>query len=149
MNRLRLSFISLALGGSLKNNDDPQDNVLKFPISHSKQDEELRRLFDQHHVPTSMAHPVEFYMSRDLLIELLEASLQTIKENRVPTTEQEGETQYIESAIQQRIDFLDELRHRRDPEIYIALYPVDLEEEARIAQMIEESEDPEDLFPFS
>lgn len=73
----------------------------------------------------TMLHPLEMFMTRDLLESLTRDSLAALRHNR-PTTETAPERIATDRAIQQRVDFLAWLTGQPE-QIYMALYPAELD----------------------
>lgn len=73
----------------------------------------------------TMLHPLELFMTRETLDALTRQSLDAIRLNRKPT-ETEEERIGVERSIQQRVDFLSWLQTQPE-EIYMALYPADMD----------------------
>lgn len=92
------------------------------PIS----DDELHRILQDASVPgtVSMLRPLELYLNRKWIQELVRESLQRLQSNRHPQDETPTQRKDAVRAIQQRVDFLSWLQRQPDDELYMALYPV-------------------------
>lgn len=92
--------------------------------------------------PVSYESPVELYIPRPQLVELLRQSLVLLESARDRTIETPEQTSYRDGMARQRIWWLEQLQ-RADAMVYIALFPgMTAEEELRLL-----GEDADDLFP--
>jgi hypothetical protein len=97
---------------------------------------------------TTMLHPLELFMPRELLESLTQTSLEAVR-MRPLDKETDIERRAAETAIQQRIDFLGWLQGQPD-NIYMALYPADMDglDELGDLEDLLGDEDPQRDLPF-
>lgn len=112
--------------------------ILQFP-SKFEPDEDphtkaLNDALNAKESETSAMHPLEIYLDREFLITELEASCESIRNRYDWATASETERGYVEAVLQQRVDFLEELRGMTDEKVYVALYPVDGNEPLGMAE---------------
>jgi hypothetical protein len=74
----------------------------------------------------TMLNPLELFLSTELLEQLTRDSLAALRNNRKPDETAEQKVS-ADRAIQQRIDFLAWLDTQRQPDIYMSLYPADMD----------------------
>jgi len=93
-----------------------------------------------------MLHPLELFMSREQLESLTRQSLEAIRTNR-PSTETADERLASDRAIQQRVDFLAWLTTQEE-QVYMAIYPADMDGLDELDDMADQIEDPDNPLPF-
>lgn len=92
----------------------------------------------------TMLHPLELFMTRDLLESLTRDSLAAIRDTR-RAEENDAERTAAERAMQQRVDFLAWLTSQPD-QIYMAIYPAELDGLDELEDLPELNDDhPDDL----
>lgn len=93
-------------------------------MSEYMNDDELQRILGDPSIrgTVSMIRPMEVFINTKFLQELCRESLLRLREQPAPTDDKQR--RLYQRAVQQRIDFAAWLQVQRDPEIYMALYPV-------------------------
>jgi hypothetical protein len=124
--------------------NDPKKKHLKLVTN-----EDLKKILESRSNASgfvTMLHPLELFMSREQLESLTRESLEAIKTNR-PTTETADERLASDRAIQQRVDFLSWLTGQPE-QVYMALYPAEMDGLDELDDMADLIEDPDNPLPF-
>lgn len=124
--------------------NDPRKKHLKLVTN-----EDLKKILESRSNASgfvTMLHPLELFMSREQLESLTRDSLDAIKTNR-PTTETADERMASDRAIQQRVDFLSWLTSQPE-QVYMAIYPADMDGLDELEDMVDFVEDPDSPPPF-
>jgi len=97
---------------------------------------------------TTMLHPLELFMARDMLEALTKQSLDAVRSQR-QSDETKEQRVAAERSIQQRIDFLAWLQGQPE-NIYMAIYPADMDglDELEDLQDLLEDDNPQRDLPF-
>lgn len=70
----------------------------------------------------SAMHPLTVWIDREFLISEIEASIKSIHEKFDWTIATEVQREWIQSALQQRVEFLEQLRSERTNRVYVCMY---------------------------
>lgn len=98
--------------------------MMPDPISDAELDAILNR--NRVNGSVSMLRPLEIYVPRDGLLELVRTSLLTMQAARKRDEESPTQAKAADRAVQQRIDFLAWLQGQPE-QVYLAMYPVSLD----------------------
>lgn len=143
------------------------DNILPFPGRPLPDDEgddtpadrALRAALFPRETEVSVVHPLEIWLRRAVLIEEVETSIAALRANHDWARAGPAERQFIEVVLQQRVEFLEQLRTSTDEHVWMAIYPVENEphlflgedlpedDEPGIATATAEEDIPDDAFP--
>lgn len=124
--------------------NDPRKKHLKLVTN-----EDLKKILESRSNASgfvTMLHPLELFMSREQLETLTRESLEAIKTNRL-STETADERLASDRAIQQRVDFLAWLTTQEE-QVYMAIYPADMDGLDELEDMADQIENPDNPFPF-
>jgi hypothetical protein len=85
--------------------------------------EEVAKLYNARESEVSVMHPIELFVSRELLLLTVEGNLEAMQRSRDPEHEDDLTRDYVEALIQQRVDFLERLRSDHNEQVFVALFP--------------------------
>lgn len=100
--------------------------VLHFPANFKPDDDpHTKAVYDTLNVrdtEVSAMHPLTVWLDREFLIAEVEASIQSIYEKFDWAIASDDQKEYIRSALQQRVEFLEQLRSERTSRVYVCVY---------------------------